>query len=211
MIKNLVFDLGGVLVSLDRKKCLSAFSRELGFDGFGEYLNPYAQKGFFAKFENGDIDAGEFREIVKGHCSKENIEDNDIDEALNSFLTLVEPYKVKMLLELKKEYNLLLLSNVNPIAWKRCCELFMEAGGVDIEDVFEKLYLSFELKSSKPGKEIFELLINDSGVEPSETLFIDDSAANIETGEKAGLHTLLYKVDEDLNMAVKQALEGLQN
>ena len=53
MIKNLIFDLGGVLVSLDRERCLGNFAKDLGFENFGDYLNAYAQKGFFAEFENG--------------------------------------------------------------------------------------------------------------------------------------------------------------
>ncbi len=209
MIKNLIFDLGGVLVSLDRERCLKSFSKNLGFDNFGDYLNAYAQKGFFAKFENGDINASEFREIVKGYCKKENIADEEIDAALDTFLTVVEPYKVELLLELKEKYNLLLLSNVNPIAWGKCCELFLEAKGVDIEDVFEKLYLSFEMKNSKPGEAIYRQLLEDSGAEPAETLFIDDSAANIKTGEEMGLRTLLYDVKRNLREEVEKRLKEL--
>ena len=207
MIRNLIFDLGGVLVSLDRQRCLGNFSTQLGFDNFGDYLNAYAQKGFFAKFESGEINAEQFRNEVKERCTKEGITDQMIDSALNSFLTHVDSYKVKLLLDLKQKYNLLLLSNVNPIAWSRCCELFLEAYGVDIEDVFEKLYLSYEMECSKPGKEIFQKLISDSGIVPEETLFIDDSAANIEAGKEFGIHGLLYNVDCNLEDEVYKVLE----
>ena len=209
MIKNIIFDLGGVLVSLDREKCLSNFSTQLGFENFGDYLNAYAQKGFFAKFENGDINSAEFRDTVREHCKKQNVTDNEIDSALCSFLTFVAPYKVQLLLELKKKYNLMLLSNVNPIAWKKCCELFLQAQGVDIEDVFEKLYLSYEMNKSKPGTAIFHQLLEDSGAVPQETLFIDDSPANIETGIQIGLKTLLYNVDTNLQQQVIGTLKDL--
>ena len=209
MIRNLIFDLGGVLVSLDRKRCLDNFSNDLGFDDFGEYLNAYAQKGFFAKFENGDINSAQFRDIVREHCRKEGVTDEMIDSTLDTFLTEVSPYKVKLLLDLKEKYNLLLLSNVNPIAWKKCCELFLQAQGVDIEDVFDKLYLSFELNASKPGALIYEKVLEDSGIVPQETLFIDDSAANIEAGRVAGLNVLLYNVDTNLEEEVYLALKEL--
>ena len=209
MIKNLIFDLGGVLVSLDRQRCLDNFSKMLGFDDFGNYLNAYAQKGFFAEFESGDINAAQFRDIVREHCTNEGVADEMIDQALDSFLTEVSPYKVKLLLDLKEKYNLLLLSNVNPIAWKTCCELFFKAQGVDIEDVFEKLYLSYEQKTSKPGTQIYQQLIADSGIVPQETLFIDDSAANIETGRQMGLNVLLYDVDSNLEDEVYNALKHL--
>ncbi len=207
MIKNLIFDLGGVLVSLNRERCLENFSRDLGFDNFGDYLNAYAQKGFFAKFESGEIDSEQFRNEVRSRCKKDGVTDSMIDSALNSFLVCVDSYKVELLLELKEKYNLLLLSNVNPIAWSRCCELFLQAYGVDIEDVFEKLYLSYEMGCSKPGNEIFENLIADSGIVPQETLFIDDAAANIEKGKEFGLQGLLYDVTVNLRERVYKELE----
>lgn len=209
MIKTLIFDLGGVLVSLDRERCLENFSKNLGFDNFGDYLNAYAQKGFFAKYENGDIDSAEFREEIKKRCNKENVQDEEIDRAFFTFLTHVDTYKVKFLMELKKKYHLLLLSNVNPIGWSKCCELFYDANEIDIEDVFEKLYLSFKVRASKPGNKIYEHLIEDSGINPGEALFIDDSQANIEAGAQIGLQTLHYDVAGNLEEAVTKKLKEL--
>lgn len=209
MIKTLIFDLGGVLVSLNRERCLENFSKNLGFNNFGDYLNAYAQKGFFAKYENGDMDSIEFRDEIRKRCTRENVQDEDIDEAFFTFLTHVDPYKVKLLMELKKKYHLLLLSNVNPIGWSKCCELFYDANEIDIEDVFEKLYLSYRVKASKPGKEIYEYLIKDSGINPEEALFIDDSKANIEAGAEMGLNTLYYDVTKNLEEEVTGKLKEL--
>ncbi len=209
MIKTLIFDLGGVLVSLNRERCLENFSKNLGFDNFGDYLNAYAQKGFFAKYENGDMDSIEFRDEIRKRCTRENVQDEDIDEAFFTFLTHVDPYKVKLLMELKKKYHLLLLSNVNPLGWSKCCELFYDANEIDIEDVFEKLYLSYRVKASKPGKEIYEYLIKDSGINPEEALFIDDSKANIEAGAEMGLNTLYYDVTRNLEEEVTGKLKEL--
>jgi putative hydrolase of the HAD superfamily len=80
---------------------------------------------------------------------------------------------------------------------------------VDIEDVFDKVYLSYKEKTSKPGTLIFEQLIADSGIVPQETLFIDDSAANIETGRQMGLNVLLYDVDSNLEDEVYTGLKHL--
>ena len=196
-------------MSLNRERCLENFSKNLGFDNFGDYLNAYAQKGFFAKYENGDMDSIEFRDEIRKRCTRENVQDEDIDEAFFTFLTHVDPYKVKLLMELKKKYHLLLLSNVNPIGWSKCCELFYDANEIDIEDVFEKLYLSYRVKASKPGKEIYEYLIKDSGINPEEALFIDDSKANIEAGAEMGLNTLYYDVTKNLEEEVTGKLKEL--
>lgn len=207
MIKNIIFDLGGVLVSLNRQNCLNAFSHILGFHDFGDYLSAYAQKGFFAQFEDGIIGSGEFRESVRQYSLNKDITDDQIDSALCAFLTEVSGYKVDFLLELKeKNYKLFLLSNTNPIAWDYAALLFKQAGGVAIDDVFEKLYLSFEMKKSKPGKAIFEQLLSDAGIKAEETLFVDDAAANVDTAREIGFKTLWYDTTTDLSKVVTEVL-----
>jgi haloacid dehalogenase superfamily, subfamily IA, variant 3 with third motif having DD or ED len=206
MIRNLFFDMGGVLVSLDRGKCISAF-KAIGIDNFGEFLSAYAQKGFFAKFENGDITESEFYDSVRNISNNKCLTDKQIEVALLAFLTVIEIDKVELLIELKKNYKLYLLSNINPIAWRRCKELFKEAKGVDIDSVFEICFLSYELNASKPYNEIFEKAIKLSGVKPEETLFIDDAKANILTGEEIGFKTLLYDVTTNLPEKVMEALK----
>ena len=114
-----------------------------------------------------------------------------------------------MLLELKKKYRLLLLSNNNPIAWEGCKTLFREAsGGIDIEEVFDKLYLSFQMNLSKPGEAIFNELLVKEGILPHESLFIDDAPKNIETAKKLGFNVLLYNVEDDLCCKVAEILSN---
>lgn len=206
MIKSIIFDLGGVFVSLDRAKCLDAFTNKLGFNDFGDYLSAYAQSGFFALYEDGAIDSKEFRDFVREHSTNKEASDSVIDEALGDFLVDIKREKVEMLIKLKERYNLYLLSNINPIAWAKSKRLFRENGYGEIEVFFDKLYLSYEMKCSKPGDKIFQKLIEDAGINPSETLFVDDAPANIETGLKFGLNSLLYNVEDSLPEKVMEAL-----
>ncbi len=208
MIKNIIFDLGGVIISLDRERCLNSFTQEVGVENFGDYLNSYAQIGFFAEFEDGKITAKEFRDHIRSISKKSDISDQAIDISLCAFLTEIAPEKGELLLSLKEKYNLYLLSNTNPIAWECAQKIFLERVGVPIEQVFNKLYLSYEMKCSKPEKEIYNRLLEDSGVEPAQTLFIDDAVANIATGEQFGIKTLLYNVEDSLCEKVKEALEN---
>lgn len=194
------------MVSLNKRHCLEAFSKILGFHDFGDYLSSYAQKGFFAKFENGEIDSEEFRNSVRQYSLNKGITNEQIDFAMCTFLTEVKREKVELLLELKRDYRLLLLSNTNPIAWDYATLLFKEAGGVAIEEVFDKLYLSYEMKKSKPGRAIFDEVLLDAGIEPHETLFIDDAIANIDTAKELGFETLLYDVTSSLPQEVKEVL-----
>lgn len=208
MIKNIVFDLGGVIIDLDRKKCLDAFDTVLGFPDFEAFLSAYLQKGFFADFEEGAIDAAAFRKHVRQHASRKEVTDEDIDFALCEFLAGVKDDKGTLLLELKKKgYKLYLLSNNNPIAWKYSRKLFQERTGKEIGEVFDALFCSFEMKKSKPGKDIFEQMLFRTGIQAAETLFVDDAAANIETAAGMGFHTLLYNVEDALGEKVMEALE----
>lgn len=208
MIKNIVFDLGGVIIDLDRKVCLDNFEQVLGFPDFGTYLSAYLQQGFFFEFEDGAIDAPCFRRHVREHAAHKGVTDEQIDFALGSFLIGIKPEKGVLLLELKRKgYPLYLLSNNNPIAWKRSQELLREATGIPAEQLFERLFLSYEMKQSKPGKAIFEKMLAQAGIHPAETLFIDDAAANIETAKEMGFITLLYHPDDSLPDKVKEVLE----
>ena len=114
MIKNLIFDLGGVIVPLNRIACLRAFDEIVGYKDFGEVLNSYRQIGFFEKFENGEISAKKFRQIIRINASpikdgqKRVIKDREIDYSLNRFLQLLfgvhnQTYQFRVLL--LQKYN----------------------------------------------------------------------------------------------------------
>jgi len=208
MIKNVIFDCGGVIVTLNRDNCLNAFSKILGFPDFGKYLSEYAQKGFFLQFENGDLKASEFRQIVRQHSTIQELTDEEIDYAIGCFLTDVNQAKVKYLLKLKRNYDLYLLSNINPIAWKRSKKLFKESYGVRMSDVFRKRFLSYRMNMSKPGEEIFKEAVREGGFIPEETLFVDDGQANIDTARKLGFKVLLFDVNKDIEAQVQPLLDA---
>lgn len=212
MIKNIVFDLGGVLVPLNRIACLRAFDEVVGYKNFGDVLNSYRQIGFFEKFENGDISAKKFRQIIRINSSpiKDGkariVSDREIDYSLNCFLCDVPQDKIDALLFFKDGYKLFLLSNTNPIGMARARQLFSDKG-YKMEDLFHRLFLSYKMRCSKPGDKIFLKMIRKARIKPAETLFVDDSPANIETAGKLGFQTLLYNTKDDLYEQVSQSLQ----
>ena len=206
MIKNIVFDLGGVIVGLDKKNCLTTFDKMLGFKDFDKYLNTFLQNGFFQDFENGEINAHQFRTIIRAHSSNPLITDEQIDYAVRTFLTEVKMKTVMYLIELKKHYRLFLLSNTNPIAFPKCKQLFLSAYGIPVDSLFEKLFLSYEMKCSKPFKPIFEKMLEVAQIVAPETLFIDDSKANVESAEELGFKTLCYEVKVDFKEKIQNKL-----
>lgn len=207
MIKNIVFDLGGVLVGLNRKACTDAFS-SIGFDGFGELLNDYIQGGFFLKYELGEVSTETFREWIRDHIKpelREDIKNSDIDRAMGAFLEKIPDTKLDLLLELRSHYRIFLLSNTNPIAME-VVKPYFKYKNLQFEDFFEQRFLSFEMGLAKPDREIFLTMAKMANIKLSETLFIDDSSINIKAAETLGIETLLFKDEMNLEIEVKKRL-----
>ncbi|HET9570256.1 MAG TPA: riboflavin biosynthesis protein RibF [Bacteroidales bacterium] len=192
-IKNIIFDFGGVLVDLNPQACLDAFAA-LGLPQVADYLTPYGHQGPFGKVENGDIDLHQFRNEIR-ETFKVDLTDRQIEDAWGAFLLHTPLNKIKMVHELAKTYRVFLLSNTNPIHIRKLKE-FDEAG-YPISECFEKLYLSYEVGMSKPGRAIFEHVLSDAGIVPEETLLVDDAPLNCRTAAELGIHTFQPKPFED--------------
>lgn len=194
-IKNLLVDFGGVLINLDRQRCIDNF-RKLGLPDIEKQLGLYAQNGFFMQHERGEISSGEFRDEIRKQTDKP-VTDAQIDAAWNSFLLDIPTYKLDLLLKLREKYVVYLLSNTNDIHWRWACENVFPYRGFRAEDYFEKIYLSYKMKMAKPDEEIFRAVLEDANIEPKETFFIDDSAANCETARLLGISTYTPQAGED--------------
>lgn len=194
-IKNLLVDFGGVLINLDRQRCIDNF-RKLGLPDIEKQLGLYAQNGLFMQHEKGEISSAGFRAEIRKQINKP-VTDQQIDAAWNSFLMDIPTYKLDLLLKLREKYVVYLLSNTNEIHWSWACENVFPYRGFRVEDYFEKIYLSYQMKMVKPDAEIFRAVLEDANIEPKETFFIDDSTANCETARLLGLSTYTPRPGED--------------
>ena len=159
-IRNLIVDFGGVLIDLDRQRCIENFSR-LGVPDAEAMLDVCHQQGIFLQYEKGTISSAEFRDAIR------------------------------------ERYVVYLLSNTNDIHWRWSCEHAFRYRAFRAEDFFEKIFLSYEMKLSKPDVAIYRKVLDETGINPEETLFIDDSAANCRAAETLGISTYTPKVGED--------------
>ncbi len=177
-IKNIVFDLGGVIMDLNREQAVLRFE-ELGVADAGELIDPYEQNGIFLEIENGKLTAEGFRHQLSKHAGRKLTLD-EIQHAWMGFVVDVPAYKLDYLLELRKRFDVYILSNTNPFImdrWARTSK-FTEAGR-PLTEYCNKIYASFEIGVTKPDSYIFEYMLKDSGMQPAETLFIDDGLRNI--------------------------------
>lgn len=194
-IKNLLIDLGGVLINLDRQRCIENFKR-LGFQNVEELLTANELTGIFLEHEKGLITSADFRNGIREIMGKV-VSDKQIDVAWNSFLVDIPTYKLDLLLKLREKYVVYLLSNTNEIHWKWVCKNAFPYRTFKAEDYFEKAYLSFEMGMTKPEPEIFKAVLEDAGIEAHETFFIDDSAINCQAAQQLGISTYTAKAGED--------------
>ena len=196
LIKNIVFDLGGVLLTLDKQRCVERFVG-LGLKNAEELLDDYHQNGVFLRLEEGSLSPAEFHDAIREEAGV-YIKDKNIDWAWRGFIREMPVYKLKMLEKLRaRGFRLYLLSNTNPFVMDWAMSPFFSPNYKPISDYFDKLYLSYQMKCVKPNQIIFDKMILDSGMVPSETYYVDDSPANIEMGKKLGFKTYLARNGED--------------
>ena len=196
-IKNIVFDLGGVLVDLDFKITINGLQKA-GFTNVKEQLQAFDQDGIFKKFELGEISADEFRASIRKNSSV-SLTDEEVDSLWNLMLLEIPREKLELILDLRSKYMVYLLSNTNSIHWDYVCKNAFNYRGFRMDDYFEETFLSYEMHLAKPDKAIFEKMLQDANLLPEETLFIDDSEANCKAASEVGIHAHHYHIGDDLS------------
>ena len=201
-IKNLIIDFGGVIINLTRNRCIEAFE-SLGVQNIREQIvNNYQHKDLFMQVEIGSITSVGFRDGIR-RLSGQALTDEQIDAAWIAMLDDVPDYKLNLLLDLRKHYNTMLLSNTNEIHWEWSERTCFSYKGHHVSDFFNRIYLSYKLHMLKPNADIFEYVLQDAGIKPEETLFIDDATPNCRTAESLGLHTYTPEPREDWSFLFK--------
>ena len=196
-IKNIVFDLGGVLIDLDFKSAINGLQKA-GFANVKEQLQAFDREGIFQKFEVGEISADEFRAAIRENAIV-TLTDTEINNLWNLMLLEIPREKLELILDLRSKYMVYLLSNTNSIHWDYVCKNAFNYRGFRMDDYFEETFLSYEMHLAKPDKAIFETMLNDANLLPEETLFIDDLEANCKAAEEVGIHAHHYHIGDDLS------------
>lgn len=187
MIKNIIFDLGGVVIDLDRRMAIDALDR-LGIHDASSLLGEYAQKGPFLMLETGDITSSELYDILLPQC-KPQTTCADIQDAFEQFLRQIPVERLRMLQDLRnKGYRVYVLSNTNPIMYNHWIDNAFRSDGKSINDYFDGIVLSYQERTCKPDPEIFKRVISRYNLKPEETLMLDDSQANVGAARSVGLH-----------------------
>jgi len=192
-VRNIIFDLGGVILNLDNRLTEAAFTA-LGVKGFREYFGHGHAASFFKEYELGRISDRVFIDSIREQTGI-TVDDEAIISAWNALLLDFPLERIQLLKELGKKYRIFLFSNTNALHLSALQRTYAAAFGEEarLDVLFEKAYYSHVLGMRKPDKESFEYILRENGLQGTETLFVDDAVVNVEGAEEAGLRGLYLR------------------
>ncbi len=183
---------------IDFKRTQHSFT-DLGIKNVERFFAHTGHDILFDDFEEGKITSDEFRDGIRKITEQPELSDDQIDHAWNTLLVGIPPINHDLLLQAKKKYRTFLLSNNNEIHYKWIMRYLKEEFNLSSNSAFfEKDYYSHLMKMRKPNADIFEFVLKEHQLIPTETLFIDDSAQHIQTAASLGMHTHLLRADQTL-------------
>jgi putative hydrolase of the HAD superfamily len=208
-IRAILFDLGGVLLNLDFNKTTTAFSQLLGAEFTTAFYSKRKQNELFDHLEKGMITAEEFRDNIREKSGR-SLTDAEIDECWSAMLLDFPKKRILFIQQLSKKIPVYLFSNTNEIHKRAFDRIFAESfKGLDFDKLFTKAFYSHEIGLRKPDVEAYERVLKEVEAKPSEVLFIDDHPDNIIGANQAGLQTILFTQNaeiEDLDIWDKMSL-----
>lgn len=184
-IRNIIFDLGGVLLNIDPRKTIEAFGK-LGMEQLVGDKGLSYDHDIFYQMEQGKITPEEFRNGVRQLLTKE-VSDDEIDAAWTAMLLDFPAIRVGLVKNLREDFKIYLFSNTNAIHVEKFHAIFRDQHGFEVSTLFEKDFYSNEIGYRKPSAESYQEIIRLSGINPAESLFIDDSLQNIDAAIASGL------------------------
>ncbi len=194
-IKNIVFDLGGVLLNIDTDLTNAAFEK-LGIKDFKNNYSLHRADELFDDLEKGRVTETDFYNGIR-RISDLSLRDNEIENAWNALLLDFRKDSLLLLEQLAEKYQLYLLSNTNSIHHRAFHRAFsQEYNGRDFDGFFTKAYYSHLVGLRKPDAAIYNYLLEDAGITGAETLFIDDLKKNIDAAAATGIRVHHLGPDE---------------
>lgn len=195
-IKNIAFDLGGVVIALSYEQAVRRFE-EIGLKDARQHLDAFHQRGIFGDLERGIISTEEFR-IELGKLIGREVTYDECLYAWHGYVEYVPQKNLQMLLKLRQlGYKVCLLSNTNPFMMQWAMSNEFDGNGHSMDYYFDNLYLSYKYKYMKPSPEIFKIMLDGQQSSAEETLFIDDGQKNVEAAKELGMKTLFPENNED--------------
>ncbi len=187
-----VFDLGGVIIHIDPQLTYQAFAG-LSSQPVDQIRKQFEALQVFERFETGHLSDEAFLDLLRQAIG--NASDRDIlVQAWNALLLDIPARKLHVIRELAKKYRVFLLSNTNSIHFKEVEQILNRQHGIrQFSDIMEGVVLSYEVNLRKPDLKIYDHIARKYRLEPTRTLFIDDSLPNVEGARQLGFAGIHYE------------------
>lgn len=205
MIKNILFDMGGVIFLQDTAEAFRRF-REAGIDP-DIYMGEHGQKDFFLEIETGEIGMEEFCRKMAKAAHRNSVTREEALHCWLGFVKGVEQERLDYLEELRPAYHLSLLTNTNPFIMSHMRSSSFSPSGHPITHYFDSLFCSYEMECYKPSTEFFSHVLKHDSLIAEECLFIDDSLKNIRTAESVGIRGMHVRQNADWRASLAEVLQ----
>ncbi|WP_394996512.1 HAD family hydrolase [Emticicia sp.] len=190
--KAVIFDFGNVIINIDFKRIYRTFAH------FTSKSETYIEKQItdnqlFRRYESGQFSDEEFREIIRQTLGFP-LSDTEIDKAWNAILLDIPADRIELIKKIRQKYPVYLLSNTNNIHIKASNDYLKKAHGIsNLDELFDQLFLSYEMNMWKPDAEIYHFMLKKLKLKPNEVLFFDDNVKNVESANAIGIQTILVE------------------
>ena len=207
MIKTILFDMGGVVITLAQPQAIERF-KALGLKDAEQRLDAYTQQGIFGDLESGKITDEDFRRELSILVGRE-LTWQECCHAWKGYCGDVPKRNLRKMKELRERgYRVVLLSNTNPymMSWVMSDEF--DGEGHSLAYYLDAAYESYKCGAMKPDAKFFNAVMEGERLNPSETLFLDDGPRNIEAAKALGIQTLLVENGEDWTDRIEDLLSS---
>lgn len=206
MIRCILFDLGGVVITIDQDQAVRRF-KEIGLKDAEKRLDPYTQSGIFGDLEAGAITAEQFRDELSKLVGRE-LTFQECRYAWTGYCKEVPQRNLETLLKLREQgYRIVLLSNTNPYMMDWALSNDFDGDGHSLKYYFDELYMSFQVKLMKPNDLFYRHVLRKEKLFPQECLFVDDGPRNVAAASQIGIHTYCPKNGADWTKDIYEYLK----
>lgn len=196
-VESLILDLGGVIIDLEIEATVRAFQQAIpGLDP-ETFLGKRGQLPFLNRYETGAIGTGDFiREFHRHYGS--SMTDAGFKRAWNAMILGFPAGRLERVRAATSRVRTFLLSNINEIHEEALDHEYRKFSPEPFARLFEKAYYSHRIGARKPDAGAFLRVIEENGLDPGATLFIDDTLQHIEGAARLGIRTHHLKPGESL-------------
>lgn len=210
MIKNLIFDMGGIVFRQNTEEAFQRF-RNAGITHVEDYMGTYGQKDFFLDIETGKIDVQTFCERMERVTNRKHISFEEAQFCWLGFFKDVPEERIDRLITLRKYFHVCLLSNTNPFIMDFVRSKRFSVSQRPISVCFDSQFCSYEMHAYKPNANIFTKALQTDNMLAEESVFLDDSLKNILTAKSLGFHTIPVNTNEDWWHLLVEKLQELNS